>query len=407
RNLNIALNDGLLVEGNKDIKDEVYRALDYVYHVSKSSCFGGTKEVLYLNVDYSLWNLYTDPAIRTANLLSEYMVHGNGSLDFLTDEFFFMLVRNNIHGDSVIFGSTIALEPGVYSKYPSFCPYAHKEKNTVKSHDIAINYNYLDPTTEWYYQTKMKMRENISVATDIVSYRENNSLLTETTVTKPLASLRDGHWTYPYFDCGGGDIWMVTYSSPILYIDNKNETPQFRGLAGIDIEMTNIDINQCDTDHSSNQTNANKVDLFMGTHKCAATTRCVARRGLGFRTGAYDCYCEDGYYFPHANVDPKAFNGTEVEKYFRYQKNLDQTLFMCIKCAPGCDTCIDGSPCLYKSSEILRLLMMMLMVLTIAAICIVSGVTFMYRKHQVRNFWCNEILFLPFNIGCFPITNVF
>ncbi|KAK3597891.1 hypothetical protein CHS0354_029475 [Potamilus streckersoni] len=179
-------------------------------------------------------------------------------------------------------------------------------------------------------------------------------MLPEITVTKPVALLKDGYWTYPYFDCGGGDIWMVTYTSPIFFIDRQNETPQFRGLAGIDIEMTNIDINQCDANPSSDQTDSNKMDMFRGTHKCAATTKCVAKRGLGFRTGAYDCYCEDGYYFPHGNVDPKAFNGTEVEKYFRYQKNLDQTLFMCIKCAPGCDTCNDGSPCLYKSSEILR-----------------------------------------------------
>ncbi|KAL3873520.1 hypothetical protein ACJMK2_036626 [Sinanodonta woodiana] len=269
-----------------------------------------------------------------------------------------MLVRNNVQFDSLIFGSAIAFESGVYSKYPLFCPYAYKKNNTVRSHDIAVNYNYLDPTTEW----------------------ENNSMLLETTVTKPLALLKDGHWTYPYFDCGGGDIWMVTYSSPIFFFDQRNDTLQFRGVATIDIEMTNIDINQCDADPTSDQTESKELDMFRGTHKCAATTKCVAKHGLGFRTGAYDCYCEDGYYFPYANAEHKAFNGTEVEEYFRYQRNVDQTLFMCIKCAPGCDTCVDGSPCLRRSSEVIRLLMMILMVFTIAAICIVSGVTFMYRK---------------------------
>ena len=24
----------------------------------------------------------------------------------------------------------------------------------------------------------------------------------------------DGHWSKPYFDCGGGDIWMMTYTVP-------------------------------------------------------------------------------------------------------------------------------------------------------------------------------------------------
>ncbi|KAK3597890.1 hypothetical protein CHS0354_029474 [Potamilus streckersoni] len=98
---------------NKD-DDKVETALEYVSHVSKSSCSGGTKNVLYLNFDHSLWNFHIEPAIRTANLMTEYLVHGNGSLDFLTDEYFFMLVRNNVQGDSLIFGAGIALEPGVY-----------------------------------------------------------------------------------------------------------------------------------------------------------------------------------------------------------------------------------------------------------------------------------------------------
>jgi len=54
------------------------------------------------------------PLCRTANLLSKVLARGGGTLDNLTDEFFFLLVRNNVHGDSIIFGSAIAIEPGVY-----------------------------------------------------------------------------------------------------------------------------------------------------------------------------------------------------------------------------------------------------------------------------------------------------
>lgn len=32
----------------------------------------------------------------------------------------------------------------------------------------------------------------------------------------------DGHWSKPYFDCGGGDIWMMTYTVPFYgYQDHK------------------------------------------------------------------------------------------------------------------------------------------------------------------------------------------
>ena len=40
------------------------------------------------------------------------------------------------------------------------------------------------------------------------------------TVLQPMALLEQGHWTKPYFDCGGGDIWMVTYSAPIFGLVN-------------------------------------------------------------------------------------------------------------------------------------------------------------------------------------------
>ena len=45
------------------------------------------------------------------------------------------------------------VEPGVYTSYNSFCPYAY-EKDKVYSHDISLNYNYQDPSTEWYATLK-------------------------------------------------------------------------------------------------------------------------------------------------------------------------------------------------------------------------------------------------------------
>ena len=44
---------------------------------------------------------------------------------------------------------------------------------------------------------------------------------------QPMSLIGDGHWTAPYYDCGGGDIWMVTYSSPIFGMDASG-TPIFK-----------------------------------------------------------------------------------------------------------------------------------------------------------------------------------
>lgn len=40
--------------------------------------------------------------------------------------------------------------------------------------------------------------------------------------SEPYANLENGHWSKPYFDCGGGDIWMVTFSAPIFGLDIAN-----------------------------------------------------------------------------------------------------------------------------------------------------------------------------------------
>lgn len=37
-----------------------------------------------------------------------------------------------------------------------------------------------------------------------------------------IVTYEDGKWSNPYFDCGGGDIWMMTYTVPFFgYQDGK------------------------------------------------------------------------------------------------------------------------------------------------------------------------------------------
>ena len=48
-------------------------------------------------------------------------------------------------------------------------------------------------------------------------------------IIQPLADYSDGRWTFPYFDCGGGNVWMVTYSAPILALNDQG-TPVFKSV---------------------------------------------------------------------------------------------------------------------------------------------------------------------------------
>lgn len=82
----------------------------------------------------------------------------------------------------VVKGSTVALVPGYLKEHPLFAPYTTVlADGSMESLSLATEeYDY--PSQEWF--------------------------------TKPL-EMDGGYWSEPYFDEGGGNILMVTYSLPV------------------------------------------------------------------------------------------------------------------------------------------------------------------------------------------------
>ena len=88
----------------------------------------------------------------------------------------------------VVKGSTVALVPGYNRKYPLYAPYTTlTPEGEMKSLSLATEeYDY--PSQEWF--------------------------------TKPIE--KDcGYWSEPYFDEGGGNILMVTYSLPVKDVTGR------------------------------------------------------------------------------------------------------------------------------------------------------------------------------------------
>ncbi|XP_052103612.1 probable G-protein coupled receptor 158 [Mytilus californianus] len=354
-------------------KEAAKLALEYVSRIEKNPCTGGTEETLDLTFNHTAWEKYTQPAILTSNFLSSVILKNNGSLDSLTDEMFFSLVRNNVNSLKNVFGSCIAIEPGIYSNYSSFAPYAYRQNEIVFSHDIALSYKYHGNKTEWYFNLKIRNWENATRTVFKTKYSAGDISLPEQEIVVLTAKLEDGHWTKPYFDCGGGDIWMVTFSSPILSLD-LTERPKFQGIASVDIQLTNIDINQCDQDSTHIYSD---IDIFRGTHRCPPTTECKFIKGRGFQRGAYECVCSKGYYFPDLNAQVKAFSGLEMEN------SSDSTLYTCLPCKVGCSECDDDSPCLYEYLFLYRFLLLLLTLLTFIAIGVLFAITVNFRDKPV------------------------
>jgi sigma-B regulation protein RsbU (phosphoserine phosphatase) len=112
------------------------------------------------------------------------------------------LLRRIVQNNSEIFGSTIAFEPYTFDKDSLyFAPYFYKDHGTIKFTYLGgerYRYFYWD----WYQIPK---------------------------------ELNKPQWSEPYFDEGGGNIIMSTYSVP--FYRNSNGKKKFMGIVTADISL--------------------------------------------------------------------------------------------------------------------------------------------------------------------------
>ena len=117
-----------------------------------------------------------------------------------TSEELCSLVSKKIENNPNIFGMAVAFEPYSFSKYKKlFSPYLCIINDNVDISNLADTYNYL--TKDWYSIPKL---------------------------------LDKFYWTEPYYDEGGGNILMCTFSTPI-HSDGK-----FIGIATADISLEDL-----------------------------------------------------------------------------------------------------------------------------------------------------------------------
>lgn len=112
------------------------------------------------------------------------------------------LIKSSVENNKEIFGSTIAFEPYNFNKESLyFAPYYYKVNNELKFTYLGGNdYRYF--YWDWYQIPKL--------------------------LNKP-------QWSEPYFDEGGGNIIMSTYSVPFYSV--VNNTKEFKGIVTADISL--------------------------------------------------------------------------------------------------------------------------------------------------------------------------
>ncbi|XP_063365631.1 probable G-protein coupled receptor CG31760 isoform X1 [Cydia amplana] len=212
----------------------------------------------------------------------------------------------------------------------------------------------------------------------------------------PDAAMK-GWWSFPYFSCDA-ERWLLSYTVPV------HSAREQEGVVSLDIDISNLEINQCEM-----PTNDNQIYSFHGTHKCHnETTFCeykpnreVGVRHAGWARGSYVCRCRDGYYSTH---HPDGFNGSLVEvAYQEYKENNGlenwSEPYQCLQCQPGCETCRGPEPCLATYNWPFRI---SLLVISVSCAFMTVLLTIYTRHHRrVKVFRVASPVFLSITLlGC-------
>lgn len=65
----------------------------------------------------------------------------------------------------------------------------------------------------------------------------------------------------------------------------------------------------------------------------------------------------------------------------------DPSAFQCLKCAEGCESCEDGSPCIVTLNWVLRTILLILQCVIIGCLPVVVLFTYKYKEIKVWNTW--------------------
>ena len=111
----------------------------------------------------------------------------------------FEILRSNVASNPLVFGAALAFEPDEFSGRQLFGPYVYRQgEDLTEIVSTELDYDYTQPEWDWWHL--------------------------------PSKALT-GVWTEPYFDDGGGNIYMTTFSAP-FFKENR-----FIGVATIDIPL--------------------------------------------------------------------------------------------------------------------------------------------------------------------------
>ncbi|XP_060655130.1 uncharacterized protein LOC132790578 isoform X1 [Drosophila nasuta] len=378
--------------------DLVSKFLQYIeqQHLMGSNCVAGTS----LNLGEGVVDRYAqdrfrveaEVAVNRANMLTRIFKTTAHSVQEDVN-LLHASVLSMVEFDDDIFAAGNCFDWNEHPSQPGlFCPFAYRlpppNLGAIFAKDLAMEYHYLGNTSEWFFLARKNAEKVIARNEQYLKSFHLYSNRTEERIEVDTLAVKyeDGRWSKPYYDCGGGNIWMLTYTVP--FFGYENGSYHFKGTSGIDIDLRRVDIDQCPQRHTPGT--KRPLNIFAGTDKCKQrTTMCEAIMGLGFRRGSYKCLCRKGFYFPDVVSQHKFFNGSLLEEEYEklmlgknstYNSNSE---YECLPCAEGCDSCEDASPCIAALNWPMRTSILALACIVIGLLPPAAWFTFRYQQVKV------------------------
>ncbi|XP_037537980.1 probable G-protein coupled receptor 158 [Nematolebias whitei] len=325
-----------------------------------SSLRGG----LHMASHYSLHSIL-DTVAHATNFLNVILQTNNSSRDqtLRSDiHWYHALVQSILEVDPKIHRAVVTLHPDVSTRGPQvFLQATRTEKEVVLQELSESGHRHLKsrgPESDWFNEFRDEKRAHVHRRVAEGSGSSSGGYLLSKNHIK---------WSAPYLECEHGTFvpqWLLTLSAGFYELQGGS-APQFRGVLWVDVNLQDVDIDQCSSS-----------GWFAGTHRCNLTSmECTPIGGHGFVLDKYKCQCRRGFY----HSSQVAVNGFKRKEPGSSQDDFSDVSNKCLPCREGCSSCQDDTPCLVQEDGALWLALT-----SFQALCILLDLACMFGVYHFR-----------------------
>uniref|UniRef100_A0A3Q3INU6 G-protein coupled receptors family 3 profile domain-containing protein n=1 Tax=Monopterus albus TaxID=43700 RepID=A0A3Q3INU6_MONAL len=299
-----------------------------------SSLRGG----LHVASHYSLHSIL-DTVAHATNVLNVILQTNRSREESLRRDihWYHALVQSILEGDPKIHRVVVTFHTKAPTSEPHVFLQATRTEKAVVLQDLSSSaHRHLKSRSlesDWFNEFRDGRRPHMHRRVPEASGAKTGSYLLEKNQIK---------WSAPYLECEDGAFvpyWLLTLSAGFYGLKN-NSAPEFRGVVRVDVNLQDVDIDQC-----------SNSGWFAGTHRCNLTSmECTPIVGHGFVLDKYKCQCRRGFYHPSR----VALNGFKSGLQIPLHETSDVSN-KCLPCREGCPHCRDDTPCLVQEDRTLRL----------------------------------------------------